>query len=157
MIIKVKRLNYDANLPTYAHLGDAGADLYSAGDVELLPNQRYAVPTGICIELPTGYEAQVRPRSGLALKKGLTVLNTPGTIDSGYRGEIKVILINLGCESVEIKKGDRIAQLVIAPIQRASFIEDHELSDSERGNGGFGSSGVSINEEDDCYNPYYYM
>ena len=107
----------------------------------LEPGQRYAVATGFAIEIPHGHEVQVRPRSGLALKHGITCLNTPGTIDSDYRGEVKIILINLGHEPFEIRRGERIAQLVPAPVLRADFVEASELSDTERGSGGFGSTG----------------
>jgi len=106
------------------------------------PGDRVAVPTGLVLEIPEGYEGQVRPRSGLAIKAGLTVVNAPGTIDSDYRGELKVLLVNLGSEAVSIGRGDRIAQLLVAPVTRASFIESEDLSVSERGEGGFGSTGV---------------
>src|SRR5689334_17487051 len=117
-------------------------DLVSAEDVNLEPMQRHAVSTGLSLEIPPGYEGQVRPRSGLALKAGLTCLNTPGTIDSDYRGEVKVILINLSRELAKIRRGDRIAQLVIAPVSRAVLVEVERLSETERGGGGFGSTGV---------------
>jgi dUTP pyrophosphatase len=106
------------------------------------PGERAAVPTGLVLEIPNGYEGQVRPRSGLAIKAGLTIVNAPGTIDSDYRGELKVLLVNLGQEPVPIGRGDRIAQLLIAPVTRASFVETHGVSDSDRGEGGFGSTGV---------------
>ncbi len=142
MRIKVKKLHPDAYLPAYAHgpLEDAGMDLRSVADAVLAPGVPFAVPTGLAIELPSGYEAQVRPRSGLAFKHAVTVPNTPGTIDPGYRGEIKVILLNLGKEDYHIKAGDKIAQMVIAKYE-AVELEESELADSARGAGGFGSSG----------------
>jgi dUTP pyrophosphatase len=131
-------------LPSYATAGAAGADLCAAVASELVldPGERTAVPTGLMLEIPEGYEGQVRPRSGLAIKTGLTIVNAPGTIDSDYRGELKVLLINLGSESVSIVRGDRIAQLLIAPVTRSAFIETDGVSASERGEGGFGSTGV---------------
>ena len=131
-------------LPAYATDGAAGADLCAAVDAEMVfePGHRAAVPTGLVLEIPEGYEAQVRPRSGLAIKAGLTIVNAPGTIDSDYRGELKVLLVNLGSDSVSVGRGDRIAQLLIAPVTRASFIESEALSPSERGDGGFGSTGM---------------
>jgi dUTP pyrophosphatase len=142
MRIKVKKLHPDAYLPAYAHgpLEDAGMDLRSVGEAVLIPGVPLAVPTGLAIELPPGFEAQVRPRSGLALKHAITVPNTPGTIDPGYRGEIKVILLNLGKEEYHIHAGDRIAQMVIARYE-AVELDESELADSARGAGGFGSSG----------------
>ncbi len=139
--VHVQRLSADAKIPQTAHEGDAAYDLYSAVDYELKPGERYAVPTGIAIEIPNGYEGQVRPRSGLAAKEGVTVLNTPGTIDSGYRGEVKTIMINLGDRAFKITKGMRISQLAIRPVPEVEFIEVDELSDTERGEGGFGSTG----------------
>lgn len=132
-----------ASLPSYASHGSAGADLVALlpEPLSIAPGARIAVPTGLRIELPEGYEAQVRPRSGLALNKGLTCLNTPGTIDSDYRGEVKVILINLGTETAEICSGDRIAQLVVAPVSRAAFVKADSLGSTARGSGGFGSTG----------------
>jgi dUTP pyrophosphatase len=129
-------------LPTYATEGAAGMDVVAAEDLTLAPGARYAVATGFAIAIPHGFEVQVRPRSGLALKHGITCLNTPGTIDSDYRGEVKVILANLGSEPFEIKRGDRIAQLVAAPVQRATFAEVDSLDETVRGGGGFGSTGV---------------
>jgi len=108
----------------------------------LEPGERAAVPTGLVLEIPNGYEGQVRPRSGLAITAGLTIVNAPGTVDSDYRGELKVLLVNLGSEAVSIGRGDRIAQLLIAPVIQASFVETEDLSASERGEGGFGSTGV---------------
>jgi dUTP pyrophosphatase len=133
-----------AQAPEYKTRGSAGADLRARLDqsLTLAPGERLAVPTGLRIELPAGFEAQVRPRSGLALDKGLTCLNSPGTIDSDYRGEIKVILINLGAESATVADGDRIAQLVVAPVTRARFVQAVALGGSERGSGGFGSTGT---------------
>jgi len=142
MRIKVKKLHPDADLPAYAHgpLEDAGMDLRSLEDVTLLPNVPVMVPTGLAIELPPGYEAQIRPRSGLALKHAITLPNTPATIDPGYRGEIKVILLNLGKQDYQIHKHDRIAQMVIARYEAIEW-EESDLGDSVRGAGGFGSSG----------------
>jgi len=130
-------------LPGYATEGAAGADLRSAeeGSCVVQPGQRVAVATGLVLEIPEGYEGQVRPRSGLALSTGLTVVNAPGTIDCDFRGEVKVLLVNLGTEPATIGRGDRIAQLVIAPVIRARFSEADELSQSGRGGGGFGSTG----------------
>ena len=131
-------------LPAYATDGAAGADLCAAVDEELIirPGERAAVPTGLVLEIPDGHEGQVRPRSGLAIRAGLTIVNAPGTIDSDYRGELKVLMINLGSDPVSINRGERIAQLLIAPVTRASFVESEALSVSERGDGGFGSTGV---------------
>jgi len=127
--------------PSYATDGAAGLDVVAAEDVTLAPGQRHAVATGFAIAIPHGYEVQVRPRSGLALKHGITCLNTPGTIDEDYRGEVKVILANLGSEPFDVKRGERIAQLVPAPVQKAQFREVETLSDTQRGSGGFGSTG----------------
>ncbi len=144
--VKVKRLSHakDIDLPSYATPGSAGLDLRAAVDnkVVLEPGERALIPTGIILEIPEGYEGQVRPRSGLAINKGVTVLNSPGTIDSDYRGEVKVILINLGKEKVEIKRGDRIAQLVIAPVVKVDIEEVEDLSETFRGSEGFGSTGI---------------
>ena len=145
MKVGIKKLPNGADLPLphYATPGSAGLDLLAAidGEISLAPGARLAVATGIAIELPLGVEAQVRPRSGLAFKHGLTVLNTPGTIDSDYRGEVKVILANLGEEPFEVRRGERIAQLVPATVLRAHFTEVHELEETVRGSGGFGSTG----------------
>jgi dUTP pyrophosphatase len=132
-----------ARVPEYKTSGSAGADLRArlGEPILLVPGERAAVPTGLRIELPPGFEAQVRPRSGLALEKGLTCLNSPGTIDSDYRGEIKVILVNLGAQAATIADGDRIAQLVVAPACRAAFQIVRALGETERGSGGFGSTG----------------
>jgi dUTP pyrophosphatase len=147
----IQRLGHgkDLPLPHYATPGSAGLDLLAAVDapVTIAPGKRLAVPTGIAIELPLGVEAQVRPRSGLALKHGLTCLNTPGTIDSDYRGEIKVILINLGEEAFVIERGHKIAQMVIARHEQAVLEEADSLSGSSRGAGGFGSTGYSAKEK----------
>jgi dUTP pyrophosphatase len=142
MKIRLKKLSPEAMLPAYAHGPDedAGMDLRALEAVRLAPGVPRAVPTGIAIELPSGYEAQVRPRSGLALKHAITIPNSPATIDPGYRGEIRVILLNLGKQEYAIEKGDRIAQLVIASYEPVEW-EEGELGDSVRGAGGFGSSG----------------
>jgi dUTP pyrophosphatase len=128
-------------LPRYASEDAVGLDVSAAEELILQSGERHAVATGFAFEIPRGYEVQVRPRSGLAMKHGITCLNTPGTIDSDYRGEVKVILINLGREPFEIRRGERIAQLVPAPVLRADFVEASELSNTERGRGGFGSTG----------------
>ncbi|MFH1561895.1 MAG: dUTP diphosphatase [Nitrospirota bacterium] len=141
-VIKIKRLCSFIQIPKYAHIGDSGADLYAIEDCLLQPFERKAIPTGLCVEIPDGFELQVRPKSGLALDSGITVLNTPGTIDSGYRGEIKVILINLSSEIYQIKKGQKIAQMVVSPVIHAEFGEVEELSESKRGTGGFGSTTI---------------
>ena len=142
IVVRLKRLTPEARIPQYAYPDDSGADLYAAEDVVLQPGERRAVSTGLSAEVPIGFELQVRPKSGLALNSGITVLNTPGTVDAGYRGEIKVILINLGVEPYPIRKGQKIAQLVLAPVFRADFQEVEELSESMRGAGGFGSTGI---------------
>ena len=141
-IVKVKCLTPTAQIPKYEHPGDSGADLVAITEHTLKPMQWFAISTGISVEVPLGYEIQVRPRSGLASKNGVTVLNTPGTIDSGYRGEIKVILLNLGPENFKITPGMKIAQLVIAPVVKGIFQEVDELSSSQRGSKGFGSTGI---------------
>ena len=127
--------------PTYATDGAAGLDVVAAEDVTLAPGQRHAVATGFAVAIPEGFEVQVRPRSGLALKHGITCLNTPGTIDHDYRGEVKVILANLGSEPFEVRRGERIAQLVPAPVTKADFVEVEALTETVRGAGGFGSTG----------------
>lgn len=129
------------DLPAYATEGAAGMDVVAAEDVTLAPGARHAVATGLSVAIPHGYEIQVRPRSGLALKHGISVPNTPGTIDSDYRGEVKVILINHGTEPFPIQRGDRLAQLVLAPVTRAAWQEVAELDETARGAGGFGSTG----------------
>ncbi|WP_340695452.1 dUTP diphosphatase [Hydrogenobacter thermophilus] len=144
--IKIKRLPHAQGLPLpfYATEHAAGMDLLAAvcEPIFLKPMKRVPVPTGIVIELPPGYEAQVRPRSGLAIKYGVTLLNAPGTIDADYRGEVKVILVNLGEEDFVINRGDRIAQLIICPAIRVEWEEVEELSSTQRGDGGFGSTGL---------------
>jgi dUTP pyrophosphatase len=148
MKVGIKRLPHAANLPlpAYATAGSAGLDLLAAidADIELAPGARMAVPCGIAIELPLGVEAQVRPRSGLALNHGITCLNAPGTIDSDYRGEIKAILINHGDAPFRITHGAKIAQMVIARHEQAELLETDSLSDSVRGAGGFGSTGMTV-------------
>jgi dUTP pyrophosphatase len=139
--LRIKRLNADAILPQYAHPGDAGMDLFSNEEVRILPGEARRVKTGISIELPAGTEAQVRPRSGLALKHQITVLNTPGTIDEGYRGEVGVILINHGRNEFVADKGTKIAQMIIQSVLRVQVEEVSELTDTVRGVGGFGSTG----------------
>jgi dUTP pyrophosphatase len=146
--VTVQRLAHagDLPLPAYASEGAAGLDLRAAtpdGEaIEILPGARQVVPTGIAIALPAGYEAQVRPRSGLARRHGVTCLNSPGTVDRDYRGEIQVILVNLGQEPFTVSRGDRIAQLVVAPVARAAWRLEEDLDDTARGSGGFGSSGM---------------
>lgn len=142
--VEVQLLRLDPELPppAYAHPGDAGADLLTAVDVTLEPGERALVPTGVAIALPAGYVALVHPRSGLAARHGLSIVNTPGTVDAGYRGEIKVLLVNLDPrEPVVLRRGDRIAQLVIQRVEQARFVEVGELPDSRRGDGGYGSTG----------------
>jgi len=146
VILRVKKLNDGAILPQYAHPGDAGLDLFSSERVEILPGCHLLVKTGISIELPPGTEAQVRPRSGLALKHGISVLNTPGTIDEGYRGEVGVILVNHGKEAYVVEKGAKIAQMVVKPVLRVEVQEAEDLSDTHRGSGGFGSTGYKQKE-----------
>ena len=142
MTVKVLRTDPAAQLPSYAHPGDAGMDVRSIEDVTLAPGARALVHTGLVLMLPPDAEAQVRPRSGLALKHGVTVLNAPGTIDAGYRGEVGVILVNLGTEPFAVEKGMKIAQLVIAPVTQAGVVEVAEVDETDRGAGGFGSTGV---------------
>jgi dUTP pyrophosphatase len=132
----------DIPLPAYETPFSSGMDLRSTADCVLLPGERIAVGTGLVVEIPEGYEFQVRPRSGLALRHGVTVLNAPGTIDSDYRGEIRVILVNFGLEPFTITRGDRIAQMILARTERVSWIEETAVSETQRGEGGFGSSGV---------------
>jgi dUTP pyrophosphatase len=141
--IEVKRLSNGEGLPlpAYATEHAAGLDVVAAEDLTLAPGARHAVATGFAIAIPEGFEVQVRPRSGLALKHGITCLNTPGTIDSDYRGEVRVILANLGSEPFAVRRGERIAQLVPAPVERAAFREVDELDSTDRGSGGFGSTG----------------
>jgi dUTP pyrophosphatase len=143
--LKLKRLPHAEGLPVPAYQSQhaAGADVHAAleGPVLLRPGKYALIPTGFCYEIPPGYEMQVRPRSGLAAKHAVTVLNAPGTIDADYRGELKVLLINHGPEPFEIQRAERIAQIIIAPVSTAEFVEVEELSDTERGAGGFGSTG----------------
>jgi dUTP pyrophosphatase len=141
--VQVKRLPHGEGLalPAYATGGAAGMDVVSAEDVTIEPGARHAVTTGLALAIPPGYEIQVRPRSGLALKHGISVPNTPGTIDSDYRGELKVILVNHGSEPFAIARGDRVAQLVLAPVTRAAWSEVADLDETQRGDGGFGSTG----------------
>lgn len=141
--VQVRRLPHGEglDLPNYATDGAAGMDVVAAEDVTLQPGARHAVATGLALAIPAGYEIQVRPRSGLALKHGISVPNTPGTIDSDYRGELKVILINHGSEPFAIARGDRVAQLVLAPVTRARWHEVDALGETARGSGGFGSTG----------------
>ena len=142
MTVKFRKIDPAAILPSYAHPGDAGMDVRSIEELVVEPGGRKLVRTGLVMMLPPGYEAQVRPRSGLALKNGVTVLNTPGTIDEGYRGEVGVILANLGTEPFRVEKGAKIAQIVIAPCTRAEIVETAEVDETARGAGGFGSTGV---------------
>jgi dUTP pyrophosphatase len=142
MIVQIQRLDKELPLPDYARPGDAGMDVYSTIDCTLAPGERAVVPTGIAIALPEGFVCFAHPRSGLAAKNGISIVNAPGTIDSGYRGEIKIILINTDkSESFEIKRGDRIAQLVFQKFESARFFEVEQLPESQRGGGGFGSTG----------------
>tara|TARA_R110002124_G_scaffold2916_3_gene19945 strand:+ start:2262 stop:2708 length:447 start_codon:yes stop_codon:yes gene_type:complete len=142
--IAVKRLDHagDLPLPSYETSGSAGMDVRAAEELVIAPGERGLVGTGMAFAIPEGYEMQVRPRSGLALKKGISIPNSPGTIDSDYRGELKVILINHGAEEFVIARGDRIAQIVIAPVQRGNLVMVDDLDDTARGSGGFGSTGV---------------
>ncbi|WP_230292185.1 dUTP diphosphatase [Croceicoccus sp. Ery5] len=146
--VPVMRLpgNDDLPLPSYATEGAAGMDVISAEDWIIAPGERVAVATGLAVAIPEGFEIQIRPRSGLALKHGITVPNTPGTIDSDYRGELKVILINHGQEPYEVQRGDRIAQAVLSPVVRASWLKVEHLDETKRGAGGFGSTGFGSAE-----------
>ena len=147
--ILVTRLDDGVPLPSYAHPGDAGADLTTTVDVRLGPGERAMVPTGIGVALPEGYVALVHPRSGLAARFGVSIVNAPGTVDAGYRGEVKVMLINLDpAEPVELQRGDRIAQLVIQQVERARFVEVDRLPESVRGDGGYGSTGGFLRAEE---------
>ncbi|MEV5003111.1 dUTP diphosphatase [Nocardioides sp. LML1-1-1.1] len=147
--IAVQQLDPDLPLPAYAHPGDAGADLLTTVDVSLAPGERALVPTGIAIALPEGYVALVHPRSGLAARHGLSIVNTPGTVDSGYRGEIKVLLINHDpVEPITLKRGDRVAQLVVQRYERAAFVPVASLPESVRGSGGYGSTGGFSNPDE---------
>lgn len=144
--VKIKKLeHFKGDLPQYQSAGASGFDVRAqlSESITIMPGTRVMVPTGLSFEIPFGYEIQARPRSGLAAKNGLTVLNTPGTIDADYRGEVKIILINLGQEPMQINDQDRCAQLVIAPVLQAEFVLSNDLSDTARGAGGFGSTGVT--------------
>jgi dUTP pyrophosphatase len=147
--VLIRRIDPDAPIPDYAHPGDAGADLVTTVDVVLAPGERALVPTGIAIALPSGYAAFVHPRSGLAARLGLSIVNTPGTVDAGYRGEIKVLLINHDPTSeVRLRRGDRVAQLVVQQVERARFVEVARLPGSDRGDGGYGSTGGFVPADD---------
>jgi len=140
--VRIQRIDGSARMPEMAHPGDSGFDLFASETVSLKPGERKLVPTGIKVSLPAGFEAQVRPKSGLALKHGISVLNTPGTIDSGYRGEIKVILVNLGEQEYKVEKGKKIAQIVFARVECPEIAEVSELDETKRNEGGFGSTGL---------------
>lgn len=142
LALPVTRLHPDAVVPAYAHDGDAGLDLVSVEEVTLAPGERYAVATGWAMAIPDGWVGLVHPRSGLALRQGLTVANAPGTIDAGYRGEVKVILVNLGTDPVEVHAGDRVAQLVLQEVGRAEVVVVDDLERTARGAAGFGSTGM---------------
>ena len=142
MTLCFRKVHPDAVLTSYAHPSDAGMDVRSVEDLTIAPGKRALVHTGLVMLLPPKYEAQVRPRSGLALKSGVTVLNTPGTIDSGYRGEVGVILANFGDADFQVKKGDKIAQIVIAPVTQPEIVETDFIDETDRGTGGFGSTGA---------------
>ncbi len=142
MEVKVKKIHEDAKIPAYAHEGDSGMDLYSVEETILQPGETKLVKTGLQIAVPKGFEAQVRPKSGLAAKFGITVLNTPGTVDSGYRGEVMVILVNHGKEEYKVEKGKKIAQMVIAKVEEAKIEVVEDLEDTTRKDGGFGSTGL---------------
>jgi len=140
--VLLRRIDTELPPPAYAHPGDAGADLVTAVDVDLMPGERTVVPTGVAIALPPGHAAFVHPRSGLAARAGLALVNAPGTIDEGYRGEIKVIVVNLyPREPIRLRRGDRIAQLIVQPVVRAEFVDVEDLPESARAEGGFGSTG----------------
>ena len=142
MKLSIRRIDPAAEMPTYAHPGDAGMDVRSIEELTLEPGARALVHTGLVFQLPPDAEAQVRPRSGLALKHGVTVLNSPGTIDAGYRGEVGVILVNLGQQPFRIEKGMKIAQVVVSRVEQAEIVEVQETDETDRGSGGFGSTGV---------------
>jgi len=141
--IKIKKINPEAIIPHYSHEGDAGMDVYSCEDNSINPNERKLISTGLSFEIPRGFEIQVRPKSGLALNSGITVLNTPGTLDSGYRGELKVILFNTSKNTYDVKKGEKIAQIVLARYEEAEIEEASELTQTTRAEGGFGSTGLT--------------
>jgi dUTP pyrophosphatase len=142
--VRVLKKDISARLPEYASSGAAGADIRAriTGELVIPPLARVKIPTGLVLEIPPGYEVQIRPRSGLAAKHGITVLNSPGTIDCDYRGELQILLINLGTENFTVHNGDRIAQLVVAPVSRTILEEKNTLAETERGSGGFGSTGI---------------
>ncbi|MDO5318645.1 MAG: dUTP diphosphatase [bacterium] len=142
MKLSIRRIDPAAQMPTYAHPGDAGMDVRSIEELTLEPGARALVHTGLVFQLPPDAEAQVRPRSGLALKHGVTVLNSPGTIDAGYRGEVGVILVNLGQQPFKVEKGMKIAQVVVSRVEQAEIVEVQETDETDRGSGGFGSTGV---------------
>ena len=142
MKLSIRRIDPAAEMPTYAHPGDAGMDVRSIEELTLEPGARALVHTGLVFQLPPDAEAQVRPRSGLALKHGVTVLNSPGTIDAGYRGEVGVILVNLGQQPFKIEKGMKIAQVVVSRVEQAEIVDVQETDETDRGSGGFGSTGV---------------
>ncbi len=139
--IRIKKIRDNAVTPHYEHDGDAGMDLYAVEDFTLRPGQRELIPTGFQVEVPKGYEMQIRPKSGLALKHGITVLNTPGTVDSCYRGEVGVIMLNASDRDYEVKVGEKVAQAVIAKVEKAVIEEVEDLTQTQRGSGGFGSTG----------------
>jgi len=140
--IKIKKINPEAIIPHYAHEGDAGMDVYSCEDSILNPDERRLISTGLSFEIPRGFEIQIRPKSGLALNNGITILNTPGTLDSGYRGELKVILFNTSKNLYNVKKGEKIAQIILARYEEAEIEETNELTQTKRADGGFGSTGL---------------
>lgn len=141
MEIPLKRLDRDLPIPTHAHPGDGGVDLYAAVDIRLAPGERSLVPTGVAVAIPAGFAGLVTPRSGLAASSGIGIVNAPGLVDSGYRGELKVILVNHGAETVDIRRGDRIAQLVVVAVEVQELVEVEQLPPSRRGEDGFGSTG----------------
>jgi dUTP pyrophosphatase len=143
-VLKIRKVFPEAMLPSYESGSASGMDLraLTGEDIVIPPLGRAKIPTGLFVEIPSGYEGQVRPRSGLALRSGVTVLNSPGTIDSDYRGELEIVLINLGAEPFTVKNGDRIAQMVISPVLRVEIVEAETLSETKRGGGGFGSTGI---------------
>ena len=141
MILKLKKLRSDAKLPSYAHPGDAGMDIYSSEDVLIIAGKTKIISTGLSFEIPYGFEMQIRPKSGLSLNFGLTILNSPGTLDAGYRGELKILVFNTSDKDYEVKKGQKIAQGIVSKIELVDIEEVSELSDTSRGKNGFGSTG----------------
>ncbi len=139
--IRIKKIRDNAVTPHYEHDGDAGMDLYAVEDSSLRPGERKLIPTGLQVEIPKGYEMQIRPKSGLALKHGITVLNTPGTVDSCYRGEVGVIMLNASDQDYEVRAGEKVAQAIIAKVEKAVIEEVEDLTQTQRGSGGFGSTG----------------